>query len=161
MSAELLGPGDLLRPWQDQGEFFVDTATSWRVIAPTSLAFLDRDFQTLTQRWPSVYVELVARALERSRRGVLALGLAREPNLEQRLLVLLWHLAGLTGRQTTDGTLIPVRLTQETLGELLCASRTRTSAAYGRLAKRRVLSRRADHSVMLLGGCPFGDSTRN
>ena len=34
-AAELLGPGDLLRPWQLEAESTLDVEWTWRVVAPT------------------------------------------------------------------------------------------------------------------------------
>jgi CRP/FNR family cyclic AMP-dependent transcriptional regulator len=42
-AAELLGPGDLLRPWQHEGggESTLDVEWSWRVVSATRCAVLD------------------------------------------------------------------------------------------------------------------------
>lgn len=160
-SSELVGSGDVLRPWQERGELFLTSTPSWRVLAPSRVAVLDTDFQSIANRLPGVMTELVARAVERSRAAVLALALAREPSLERRLLALMWHLAGVWGRQTPDGTLIPISLGHETLGELMSASRTRTCTALGRLTERGLVARRSDRSLLLVGDSPFttGDAT--
>src|SRR5205814_8261104 len=43
--AELLGEGDLLRPWEDDGAIStVPLDASWRVLAPTRVAVLDLRF---------------------------------------------------------------------------------------------------------------------
>src|SRR5918999_5679305 len=48
VSAELLGPGDLVRPWQAAGpERLVPYDVRWTAIEPTDLAILDRRFAAL------------------------------------------------------------------------------------------------------------------
>jgi hypothetical protein len=43
-AAELLGPGDLLRPWQlDEGYASVPAHTTWTALSETRFAVLDRD----------------------------------------------------------------------------------------------------------------------
>ena len=49
--AELLGPGDLLHPWErDHTEPFVAGAR-WDVLEPARLAVLDRRFAAVIGRW--------------------------------------------------------------------------------------------------------------
>src|SRR5262245_2333688 len=54
--SELLGPGDLLRPWDDDDE---DGGTllcraGWRVLEPTRFALLDESFAAEAARWPAL-----------------------------------------------------------------------------------------------------------
>ena len=49
-SAELLGEGDLLRPWDDdRGQSIPGWTTSWRVLEPTRLAVLDHRFAAVVR----------------------------------------------------------------------------------------------------------------
>ena len=67
--AELLGEGDLLRPWQGEGEpSTLPVTTAWRILEPTRMAVLDEAFVRRLLHYPPVLGRLVGRALERSRK---------------------------------------------------------------------------------------------
>src|SRR5690349_2646617 len=56
---ELLGPGDVLRPWdEDDDAALIEASAAWRVLEPTRLALLDAGFARRAARWPSVSAEL-------------------------------------------------------------------------------------------------------
>ena len=54
--AELVGPGDLLRPWDGDGGpgGLVSCDISWQVLEEARLAVLDRSFVTAAARWPAL-----------------------------------------------------------------------------------------------------------
>src|SRR5918997_3875417 len=53
VSAELLGPGDLVRPWQGQsGAGRLPVEAVWSVLSTVSLAVLDRRFAAEAARYP-------------------------------------------------------------------------------------------------------------
>jgi hypothetical protein len=58
-----------------------------------------------------------------------------DANVETRLRLLLWHLAGRWGTARPSGVLVP-RVTQETLGELIAARRPTVSSALKRMRER-------------------------
>src|SRR3954452_6494235 len=63
VAAELLGPGDLLRPFEHDGEeATLPFAASWRVLAPVRLAVLDRRWSARLASFPEVGIGLTARA---------------------------------------------------------------------------------------------------
>src|SRR3954452_20920282 len=67
--AELLAAGDLLRPWQHDGEAgALPFEMAWRIVAPLRFAVLDRGWAARMAPFPEVAAELIGRALERSRR---------------------------------------------------------------------------------------------
>src|SRR5436305_1614520 len=104
--AELLGPGDLLRPW-DQSATLVPHESAFRVMEPTRVAVLDRRFAYTMAAWPPVLVALVARTMQRARSLAMHLAVCHMRGVEQRLLVALWHLADRWGRVALDR--LPVR----------------------------------------------------
>ena len=59
-AAELLGPGDLLRPWQheDGGETTLEVEWTWRVVATARCAVLDPRWTTMAATWPQIGAEL-------------------------------------------------------------------------------------------------------
>jgi CRP/FNR family transcriptional regulator, cyclic AMP receptor protein len=131
--AELLGPGDLLRPWQRDVNV-LEAEWSWRAIAPSRLAVLDPRWTARAAPWPQLGAELAGRALARSIRTVVALAIVQQPRLEQRLLMLFWDLADRYGRVHPDGVHLDLPLTHEALSHLAGARRPSVSGALTRLA---------------------------
>src|SRR3954466_14432487 len=83
--AELLAVGDLLRPWQHDGEAgALPFEMAWRIVAPLRFAILDRAWAARMAPYPEVAAELVGRALERSRRLATLMAIAQQPRLHQR-----------------------------------------------------------------------------
>ena len=160
-TAEILGAGDLLRPW-DWREAApgapVDATSAWRVLAPTRLAVLDTRFATLCGRLPTVMAEIVSRTLRRSRLLGMLLVISAMPRLDARLLALLWHLADRWGTVGPDGTIVPLRLTHATLAQLVGAQRPSVTSALQTL-ERGGRVRRLPEGFLLLGDPP-GDPER-
>src|SRR3954454_17286032 len=93
--AELLAAGDLLRPWQHDGEAgALPFEMAWRIVAPLRFAVLDRGWAARMAPFPEVAAELIGRALERSRRLATLMAIAQQPRLDQRVWLLFWGLAG-------------------------------------------------------------------
>jgi CRP/FNR family transcriptional regulator, cyclic AMP receptor protein len=153
--AELLGPGDLLRPWQQDGEVEglpVEDA-SWRVIAPSSLAVLDIRWAMRMAPWPAVGCELVGRALERSLRLATLMAISQHRRLDVRLRLLLWKLADRFGVVRRDGVHLEIPLTHEALSLLAVARRPSVSTCLRRLADAGELRQERRH-IVLLGAPP-------
>ncbi len=136
--AELLGPGDLLRPWQRDGDGeeagTLQLTWTWRVATPVRLAVLDLRWAQRAAGWPQLGAELAGRALARSLRLVVAMAVAQQPRLDVRLWMLFWDLADRYGKVRTDGVYIELPLTHEILSHLAGARRPSVSAALTRLA---------------------------
>jgi len=136
-AGEVLGPGDLLRPWQDDGEHAVyPFSVGWRVLQPASLAVLDRAFTIRLARYPEVTAALVGRAMARSRRVSGHLVLAQLGSVRDRILLVLWHMADQWGRVRMDGIVLPICLTHEMLGLIVGARRPAVTTALRELARR-------------------------
>jgi CRP/FNR family cyclic AMP-dependent transcriptional regulator len=149
-SVELLGAGDLLRPWDDsRAHAPVPIDATLRVLEDTEVAVLDREFAARVAPWPEVAIALCGRLVERSRWLALLLLVGRLPHVEARLVVLFWHLADRWGSVRRDGSVVvPLRLTHETLGALVSAERPTVSLALKRLSERRVVDREEDAWVV-------------
>ncbi|MBA2644166.1 MAG: hypothetical protein H0U80_01830, partial [Solirubrobacterales bacterium] len=63
VSAELLGPGDLVRPWGDpDGESsLLPVDVEWWVLSAARVAVLDRSFAMRSARWPEITAALFQR----------------------------------------------------------------------------------------------------
>jgi CRP/FNR family transcriptional regulator, cyclic AMP receptor protein len=154
--AELLGQGDLLRPWQGAGtESSLSRIIGWRVLEPARLAVLDRDAATRFARYPELTGRLVARALERARNLATTTAIVHHTRVEIRLHMLFWHLADRWGRVRPDGVIVPLRLTHSMLADLVSARRPSVSTGLAELARRGLVRR--DGTGWRLGGEPPGE----
>ena len=139
--AELLGSGDLLRPWQHDGDAgTLPFEMTWRVVAPVRLAVLDLGWAARMAPFPEVAGELAGRALDRSRRLAVLMAVAQQPRLDERLWMLFWELADRYGRVHADGVHLDLPLTHEVLSYLVAARRPSVSGALTKLTEQgRVL----------------------
>lgn len=154
-AGELLGPGDVLRPWQDDGEHSAyPLDASWRVLRALDVAVLDEAATAGLAHFPSIVSQLVGRALARSRRGMGSLVTAQLTSVDQRLLVCMWHMADRWGRVRPDGILLPLPMTHEALGLLVGARRPPVTAALGRLMQRGVVVPQPGGGWLLCGEPP-------
>ncbi len=107
---ELLGPGDLLRPWDETGtDATFESSAHWRVLQPTRIALLDAGFARRAARWPSLTAELLQRTVARSRSLSVLLALTQARRADVRLRTLFWHLADRWGRVTPNGIVLPLQ----------------------------------------------------
>jgi hypothetical protein len=160
--AELLGPGDLLRPWEGDGDSISGTLpfeTYWRVMNPLRIAVLDLPWAARMATYPQVGGELTGRALKRSRRLVTSMAIVQVPRLDDRLWMIFWELADRWGRVHPDGVHLDLPLTHELLSHLAAARRPSVSGALTRLAERGHV-KRVGRAWVLVGdppGLPAGD----
>jgi hypothetical protein len=156
VSGELLGPGDLVRPWQARGpERLVPFGVRWTVLEPTQLAVLDRRFAATLARYPQVNAMLIDRLTERSQRLALMQAISQLNGVDRRLLTLFWHLAERWGRVTSTGVSVAVALPHRVIAQLVGARRPTVSTALSQLAERGELVRQ-DDGTWLLTGAPVG-----
>jgi hypothetical protein len=154
--AELLGSGDLLRPWQGEDlDSTVPFTTGWRVIARAQVALLDERVAARLARYPSLTGELTARALERSRRLVLIMAIVHHPRIEVRVHMLFWHLADRWGHVRPDGVVLPLGLSHSVIADLVAAQRPSVTGALGKLVERGLVRNLKDG--WLLCGDPPGE----
>jgi CRP/FNR family cyclic AMP-dependent transcriptional regulator len=154
--AELLGPGDLVRPWEHDGEdATLPFDTSFRVIQRLQLAVLDVKATARMTLYPEIVGALVGRVMQRARHLAINMAIAHNARIDRRLLLLLWHLADRWGRVTSDGVRIPVRLTHTLLADLVAATRPSVTAAFAQLERAEHLTRH--HNIVVLHGEPPAD----
>jgi CRP/FNR family cyclic AMP-dependent transcriptional regulator len=152
--AELLGPGDLLRPWDKIGEWSsIPTDADWLVIGNARLAVLDSDFTRRSAPFPEIGVALIRRGMFRSRYLATLIAIVSQRRVETRLTMLFWHLADRFGRVHGDHIDIPVPLTHRILAELVAARRPSVSTALAKLQQQGILTRH-DRSWRLHGPPP-------
>jgi CRP-like cAMP-binding protein len=141
--SELLGPGDLLRPWDyDEGDATsVPTESQWTVLEPARLAVLDGRFARVACRYPELMSRLIGRTLRRSRWLAILLTISSMPRVDARVQALFWHLADRWGRVTLDGVIVPVQLTHEMIGRLVGAHRPSVTTALSELGRSGRIAR--------------------
>lgn len=151
---EILGAGDLLRPWSlEESTTLANARVSWQVVAPTQIALLDHDFALRTRHWPEIGVALLERCNLHARSLGITLAIHGAVRVRDRLLLTLWHLADRWGHVTPRGTVLPLSLTHETIAQLIGARRSPVTVALGEL-RRDGLVRRERRGVWLLTGEP-------
>jgi CRP-like cAMP-binding protein len=146
---ELLGRGDLLRPWQNEpGGRLGPVEVTWQVLEPCRVAVLDRRFAGIVGRWPEIVDELLGRALNRARELDFNMAIAQLPLLELRLLALLWRLADRWGEPVDSGVCVPIRLTHSLLAAMVLGRRPSVSSTLTELAQRGLVSRTDDGWIL-------------
>jgi CRP/FNR family cyclic AMP-dependent transcriptional regulator len=154
--AELLGDGDLLRPWQGETAApLLGQITRWRILEPTRLAVLDQEAARRFAAYPQITGRLVARALERSRHLSVNMAIVHQARVTMRLHMLFWHLADRWGRVRSDGIILPMRLTHAVLADLVAARRPTVSTSLSELARQGLVVPR--DGEWLLSGDPPGE----
>ncbi len=122
--AELLGEGDLLRPWEGEEDLpTLPLTTAWRVLETARLAVLDEAFMGHLADYPQLGGRLVGRALARSRNIAVNMAIVHQARVDVRLHMLFWHLASRWGRVGSGAVTVPLRLTHAVLAELAAARR--------------------------------------
>ncbi|HEX3317932.1 MAG TPA: helix-turn-helix domain-containing protein [Solirubrobacteraceae bacterium] len=143
-ASELLGTGDLLRPWQDD-ERRPGVTVQWTVHDPLRLAVIDRRLMLVAARWPAIADALVDRAFRRARALAFNLAMSQLVGIDRRLLMLFWDAASRWGRVTPEGVRVRLPLTHQTLARLVGSRRPSVSLALADLtAQGRVQHEGAD-----------------
>jgi CRP/FNR family cyclic AMP-dependent transcriptional regulator len=153
-SREVLGPGDIIRPWVDDEALNpVPSRTTWTVLEPARLALLDERFRLAARGWPRLGDEILDRILHRSRWLAVMLAIANLRGVDERVFLLLWHLAASWGKVTSAGTLVPFGLTHDVIAELVGARRPSVTTALTGLERDGKVERVRD-GWLLLGDPP-------
>jgi hypothetical protein len=155
LCVELIGPGDVMRPWQwdDEGSH-VRAEVGWNVLEPSRLAVLDHGLVVRMVPWPQLGVELFNRGTRRAHHLAVALAIAHHHRIDDRVLLTLWHLAERWGRVHTAGVVVPLPLSHQRLADLVGAHRPSVTTAIGDLTRDGRLSRRESGDWVLHGPPP-------
>jgi CRP-like cAMP-binding protein len=160
--AELLGPGDLLRPWSTEVEALssIPVRASFWVLADARMAVLDRSFTERIARWPEITDALVERITSRTRRLAYNLATQRSKRVDERLWLALWQIADRWGTVGPRGVELHLPgLSHRVLGSLIAARRPSVTTAIGGLEQRGLLER-ADDGAFVLCGAPSAEVVR-
>jgi hypothetical protein len=152
---ELIGEGEILRPWDTGLELHTEApAVTWNVLVTVRVAILDGRFMARTARWPELTTALLARAIKRPRSLAVQLAICNLQRVERRLLLLMWHLAERWGRVSTEGIVLPLQLTHRMLASLVGARRPTVTTALKELSGQQAVTRREDGMWVLHGDPP-------
>jgi CRP/FNR family transcriptional regulator, cyclic AMP receptor protein len=144
-TTELVGAGDVLRPWEDDFQFDpLPFGVAWHVHEPTRVAVLDARFALATARWPALAAAVSRRHVRRARGLAFQLAIAQIPRVDDRLLVLLWALAERWGRVSPQGVRLPLQLPHRTLATLVGARRPSVTTALSGLTRDGLVERTDD-----------------
>jgi CRP-like cAMP-binding protein len=164
VSAELLGPGDVIRPWQlNDPAQLLRAETRWTVLTPAKLAVLDRRFAGLLTHFPEMNAMLIDRLAERAQRMAVNQAICQLNGVHRRLLALFWQLAERWGRVVPQGVAVTLPLSHRLVAELVGARRPTVSTALSQLAVSGELVRGHDETWLLTGdpvGAPTGEAAR-
>jgi hypothetical protein len=148
--SEIVGPGDVLRPWQQTREVAsVPFAAHWHVVHTARLAILDNRFLAFAARWPKLMSAILERSVRRSHWLSLQLAITDLRRVDDRLMLFFWHLADRWGRMGPEGVTVPLPVTHDVLAQLVCAQRPTVTSALKRLSDRGQIRRRSDKTWLL------------
>jgi CRP-like cAMP-binding protein len=137
--AEVLGPGDLFRPWTHRPELApsLPAPVRWEALTLSRFAVLDRELAVRLAPWPELIGVLLDRAGERSRSLAVQVALRQEGRVDERVRFALWHLARRWGE--VDGTSVALRLgplSAQVLGRMAATTPAAAAQSLRRLRER-------------------------
>jgi hypothetical protein len=153
-SIEVLGAGEVMRPWMSFGDSQVDVDIRWETLEPTVIAALDVRFGSVALRHPAIMTTLMDRYVARSMWANLHLAVSNIVGLDKRLETMLWHLAERWGKIAPDGVVLPLRFSHEFLAKLVGVRRPSVTSSISRLRQEGIVDRRPDGTWLLHGSPP-------
>jgi hypothetical protein len=153
--AEMLGDGDVLRPWTELESEIVSVPAEarWQVVSPTRIAVMNARFALQIARWPDVTAAIIDRVVQRARWLAFHLAVCHIVGVEVRLLMVLWHFADRWGRVTPTGVKLRLPLSHGMLAGIVGARRPTVSTALGVLREQQLVER-TDDGWLLRGEPP-------
>ena len=147
--SEVITSGDVIRPWEENEDSSAPSSATWTAAESTRLAVLNPAFLRWSCRWPALMSAIMGRAIRRSQSLALQLAITDVRRVDERILLLFWHLADRCGRVRADGVLLPLRVTHETLAELVGAQRPTVTSALQKLSRSGHIRRLPDKTWLL------------
>jgi CRP/FNR family transcriptional regulator, cyclic AMP receptor protein len=138
-SLEVIVKGDLLRPWQEDSGWVIESTID--ALVTTRVAVIDRFAGDSLCKFPPVIEALLERAFRRIRSMATQAAFDSRAGMDQRVLASMRHLADRCGEKGADGVVIPLPLTHQMIADLLGAQRPSVSAAISRLSAEGMMRR--------------------
>jgi CRP-like cAMP-binding protein len=149
-SLEILGPGDLLAPWQEDAVSF--SRSRFEALSDVELACLRSDLIARVAHFPGLVRAFVERAVLRSRYMAVYGAIDGIVGVDRRLLALFWALAERWGERRDEHVYLPIALRHHELGRVVAARRPTVSSALAELERAGEVLR--VHGGWLLRGSP-------
>jgi CRP/FNR family transcriptional regulator, cyclic AMP receptor protein len=145
---QLFGPGAPVDPWVENVPDGLHAVT-WKALTPARLVVIEERFARAALAWPALLEGLMRRTAEWAEHLTAMSIAAQRPRMDLRILTAMWHLAQRWGKVTSEGILLDLPLTHETLGAMLGSRRPTVTLALNELTAAGLLERRADGSWLL------------
>lgn len=144
-SLELLGPGDLIRPWVVPRALDVMHVTDeWSLISIGHVAVIGAEFHEQAMGFPTILTVLMDRVVARARWLGFQVALSQLTRIDHRLLLTFRYVAERWGVKEPRGTRIPIRLSHRNLAAMIGARRPKVSSALTALAGKGLIEQAAD-----------------
>jgi CRP/FNR family transcriptional regulator, cyclic AMP receptor protein len=149
-TAELLGPGDLVRPWSRQQPGALTSTSKWIVLEQALLGDLGPVKSSRLANGHDIVETLLARSADRVEAAAIQRSIAAHVRVDVRVLAYLWHLADRFGVVVPGAVRLNVPLTHAVLARLVGARRPTVTTALQRLMQLGYL-RRENRAFVLFG----------
>jgi hypothetical protein len=149
-TAELLGAGDLIRPWPSEVSTTLPVASKWTVLEQVLVADLGTPGSARFGDGGDVFEALVRRCAERAETVAIQRSITAHVRVDVRVLAYLWHLADRFGVVVPGAVKLDIPLTHAVLARLIGARRPTVTTALQRLIQLGYLHR--DGRAFVLAG---------
>ena len=149
-TAELLGAGDLVRPWRGGVSGTLASDAKWTLVEQTLLADLGTATSSRFAESFEVLEALVRRCSDRAEAVAIQRSITAHVRVDVRVLAYLWHLADRWGVVTPGAVKLDIPLTHAVLARLIGARRPTVTTALQRLMQLGYL-RREGRAFVLIG----------
>jgi CRP/FNR family cyclic AMP-dependent transcriptional regulator len=149
-TAELLGTGDLVRPWASDLSPTLVTDVRWTVLEQVLLADLGPLASARFSDNSDIFEALVKRCSDRAEAAAVQRSITAHVRVDVRVLAYLWHLADRFGVVVPGAVKLDIPLTHAVLARLVGARRPTVTTALQRLMQLGYL-RRENRAFVLCG----------
>jgi CRP/FNR family cyclic AMP-dependent transcriptional regulator len=149
-TAELLGPGDLIRPWGNDVSATLASDVKWVVLEQVLLADLGTAASARFAESGEIFEALVRRCTDRAEAVAIQRSITAHVRVDVRVLAYLWHLADRFGVVTPGAVKLDIPLTHAVLARLVGARRPTVTTALQRVMQLGYL-RRDGRAFVLVG----------
>jgi hypothetical protein len=148
-TAELLGPGDLIRPWTREVVGTLSSQAKWTVLEQVLLADLASLRPSRLTEAGEILEALITRCADRAESVAIQRSITANVRVDVRVLAYLWHLADRFGVVIPGAVKLDVPLTHAVLARLIGARRPTVTTALQRLNHLGYLQRDGRAFVLL------------
>lgn len=144
-SIELLGPGDLIRPWVVPDALAAMHVTDeWSLLSDGHVAIIGEEFHERARAFPTILTALMDRVVGRARWLGFQVALSQLTRIDHRLLLTFRYVSERWGVPAGRGTRIPIRLSHRSIAALIGARRPKVSSAISNLTEQGLIQQDKD-----------------